>query len=1288
MAEEVKQIIGIDVSGAIAAVTALEKKLAGFGTKLSLLSKKMKSFNNAANKAFKFGNAGKDIDKVKRSVDALGRSASQLKALKGFKDIFKGIAPTGGGPAESLKQIPEVTAKATTALGKLSQAAKRFGTTSASSFGKATSTVQSMGKATIAALKPMTIGFQTLGRIISTQLIIRGISAIGQAFSSAVGGAIEFQLQMSEIQSISQGAFSGFEKAASDVRGISDAFNTPLGEAGEGLYQIISNQIKGAANQVDVLKQSAILAKVGVAELGSTVELVTGTINAFQLAHSDAARVSAVFFETVRLGKTRISELNQSFGQVATLASEAGVRFEELAGAFATVTVNGISTAQAQTQLKGVINALLKPTKEMTEALNKAGFASGQAALKGIGFAGVMRLLQDATGGSAAKLAKLIPRVRGLAAGMILGRNETKQLTEAIAAMDAAASDLAAQKFELRLETNAEQVQTLLNKLKNTMVVDVGQAILKVIAQFLEWTQVGEGLNNILKSLADAMPIIAVAIGSIGIAAGLALLTLVPFGAILGGIVALLASPAIALAAGIAAVGAAGAVAVIGMNVAENHAKGSFGRVVAAAEAAAAKEVAAERKLRAQIIGIREKRSRETQTIVAKAIAEERAAISELTVAYAVENDKRLKDIQTTMSGIGKLNADLLDNLKSEREGATEAAISGEKKVGTLQAQLADNQFNFANKQKSARTQALNAEKRAADLGQQAATALASARTDEQRQAANALAQRAAGFQQQAAAAAGQTKDLGLINRIQQSGVQLQQQAISATQQQVALQKKIAADIAKVEKVEQARVAKLQAGIRKVTEIADKLKFGEPGDRKKLIKDLQKATAEVRKLSKPASGSKTLGETLALEKFISDSKNFEQSQKQKGISISGTINASDFVKMEEEFVKALTAGYDRAVAAFQAAGFTIDVKLDAENLKLIQGGGAEAIGALDNLADDVTTQAEAGRTQLQAAELQKRNSEDFSATLKGLKEGQASPINDTRDVLGVVASSVKGLAGTFIDSISEVAEFTGLKDETEKIGSGQGRVNAELVTQGAIDLVQTMSDINDIGPPSAEALAKIVTGLNSLIDLRNETVTKATFGGGNLNAIPQAGADDALQKAIDALEKLRGGEATELIDPNAPAKAAAVNQALTPIPGTLSAATTQASALRREIEGAVAAANKLTLGGGGAAANAAIGRFFPKYLAGGGFAARGSDKIPAMLSPGEFVINSRSTKKFYSQLQSMNAGQQPIYRQEGGPVTNVGDINVSVGSGKDATLTGRTIARTLRRELRRGSSSL
>jgi uncharacterized phage infection (PIP) family protein YhgE len=106
----------------------------------------------------------------------------------------------------------------------------------------------------------------------------------------------------------------------------------------------------------------------------------------------------------------------------------------------------------------------------------------------------------------------------------------------------------------------------------------------------------------------------------------------------------------------------------------------------------------------------------------------------------------------------------------------------------------------------------------------------------------------------------------------------------------------------------------------------------------------------------------------------------------------------------------------------------------------------------------------------------------------------------------------------------------------------------------------------------------------------------------------------------------------------------------------------------------------VSTGNFGGSAHAKGGRV--GYFTNGG---RGTDTIPAMLSAGEHVTNARSSQRFFSQLQAINAGQQPVFRQDGGDTfnTNVGDINVS-GAGKPQQ-TARAIMDSIRREERRGS---
>lgn len=71
-------------------------------------------------------------------------------------------------------------------------------------------------------------------------------------------------------------------------------------------------------------------------------------------------------------------------------------------------------------------------------------------------------------------------------------------------------------------------------------------------------------------------------------------------------------------------------------------------------------------------------------------------------------------------------------------------------------------------------------------------------------------------------------------------------------------------------------------------------------------------------------------------------------------------------------------------------------------------------------------------------------------------------------------------------------------------------------------------------------------------------------------------------------------------------------------------------------------------------------------------ATRGTDTIPAMLSPGEYVVNSKSTRENRQLLDNINR-RKPIHRQQGGPVGPSGVTNSSAATGASMSLSQDSI---------------
>ena len=82
-------------------------------------------------------------------------------------------------------------------------------------------------------------------------------------------------------------------------------------------------------------------------------------------------------------------------------------------------------------------------------------------------------------------------------------------------------------------------------------------------------------------------------------------------------------------------------------------------------------------------------------------------------------------------------------------------------------------------------------------------------------------------------------------------------------------------------------------------------------------------------------------------------------------------------------------------------------------------------------------------------------------------------------------------------------------------------------------------------------------------------------------------------------------------------------------------------------------------GGGRGSLSLAFGGKVPKYFATGGKAI-GSDTVPAMLTPGEFVMNKGATKAFGPMLAAMNGSKFPSMLQNGftSPVYQTSSTNI------------------------------
>ncbi|MFA5439824.1 phage tail tape measure protein [Dehalococcoides sp.] len=340
-----------------------------------------------------------------------------------------------------------------------------------------------------------------------------GITGVVAGFGTAAATmAAGFESKMREVNTMLGLSEDQFASLSSQVNDLSTEVGISGNELASALYQAISAGVP-AADAITMLRTSAQAAVGGVTDVTTSVDGLTTVLNAFKIPASDAEKVADIMFTTVKGGKTTMEELSASMFQVAPLAASAGVKFEEVAGAIATVTKQGVPTSVATTQLRAAIQAIIKPTADMKSAMESLGIESGTTLIQEKGLAGALNTLVEAADGNQEVLGRMFGSVEGLGAVLSLTGDNAKTFEADLASMSNSAGASMAAYDEINKGTarTFEQLKVQVEAL----MVELGSALLPAVKPLitafsdlvaaLPIEQISQLLNSLLPPLAEVL---------------------------------------------------------------------------------------------------------------------------------------------------------------------------------------------------------------------------------------------------------------------------------------------------------------------------------------------------------------------------------------------------------------------------------------------------------------------------------------------------------------------------------------------------------------------------------------------------------------------------------------------------------------------------------------------------------------------------------------------------------------------------------------------------------------
>lgn len=237
------------------------------------------------------------------------------------------------------------------------------------------------------------IGLSQVGKVAMATSV--AVAAIGY---ESVKSAANFQAATTVLMTSGGQTQATIEKTRQDILSLSASTGTSTQQLINAMYQIGSAGIK-TSQQYDTLKAAAQGAKAENADLGTVANaLTTIMVNYGDKIKGGPIQAMNEMITVVQNGKMTTQDLSSSLSAVLPIAHSAGLSFEQVGGAIATMTRQGMSAQQSTQDLAHMIGQLQKPNQQAIQMMQQMGVDSNKLSndLGKNGLTGTMNTLLQA----------------------------------------------------------------------------------------------------------------------------------------------------------------------------------------------------------------------------------------------------------------------------------------------------------------------------------------------------------------------------------------------------------------------------------------------------------------------------------------------------------------------------------------------------------------------------------------------------------------------------------------------------------------------------------------------------------------------------------------------------------------------------------------------------------------------------------------------------------------------------------------------------------------------------
>ncbi len=315
------------------------------------------------------------------------------------------------------------------------------------------------------------------GDIIKANLVLeavtQGIQKLGSALKAAASNAVSMAMSNETAFAKASTLLSGDDltKYFEGLIEMSNRTGVAFTDLAESMYSALSAGVP-QDNVLEFVENTVNLSKGGFTQTATAIDIVTTALNAYQMEMSEATHVQDVLITTQNLGKTTVDELASNMGKLIPTANGVNVAFDQLGAMYATVTANGVATAETTTYLNAMINELgasgstaEKAMQAATAGTDMAGKKISEISAMGYDVTDVLKLMDEYAQSTGKSLSDMFSSSEGAKAANILLSNAESFKSNITAMIDSTGA--AATAAETMMDTTAEKTQVAKNQIDN-----------------------------------------------------------------------------------------------------------------------------------------------------------------------------------------------------------------------------------------------------------------------------------------------------------------------------------------------------------------------------------------------------------------------------------------------------------------------------------------------------------------------------------------------------------------------------------------------------------------------------------------------------------------------------------------------------------------------------------------------------------------------------------------------------------------------------------------------------